>query len=72
MDYTLEEKKEFMIKLIKKFWYGYKVCEGCDTLVNEEIPVCPVCRVYRFDNSKERVFEIADRVLIEENFIDPI
>lgn len=72
MDYTLEEKKEFMIKLIKKFWYGYKVCEGCDTLVNEEIPVCPVCRVYRFDNSKERVFEIADRVLTEENFIDSI
>jgi recombinational DNA repair protein RecR len=72
MELTVNEKRKYMVKLIKKFWYGYKVCEGCDALVNEEVPVCPICRVYRFDNSKERVFEIADRILTEENFIDPI
>ena len=71
MDYTTEEKKEFMVKLIKKFWYGYKVCEGCDALVNEEVSMCPVCRAYRYDDSKERIFEIADKILTEKNFINP-
>jgi RNA polymerase subunit RPABC4/transcription elongation factor Spt4 len=34
---------------------GYKVCEGCDSIVGSATAICPNCHSYRFDISPERV-----------------
>lgn len=34
---------------------GYKVCEGCDSIVGTGADLCPNCHSYRFDNTPERV-----------------
>ncbi len=34
---------------------GYKVCEGCDSIVGAGAVLCPNCHSYRFDDSAERV-----------------
>jgi hypothetical protein len=34
---------------------GYKVCEGCDSIVGTGAALCPNCHSFRFDTSAERV-----------------
>jgi hypothetical protein len=34
---------------------GYKVCEGCDSIVGSGAALCPNCHSYRFEVSPERV-----------------
>ncbi len=34
---------------------GYKVCEGCDSIVGSGAAICPNCHSYRFETSPERV-----------------
>jgi hypothetical protein len=34
---------------------GYKVCEGCDSIVTTRVATCPNCSGYRFDESPETV-----------------
>lgn len=34
---------------------GYKVCEGCDSIVGNGAAICPNCHSYRFEASAERV-----------------
>ena len=34
---------------------GYKVCEGCDSIVGSGAALCPNCHSYRFDDSPVRV-----------------
>jgi hypothetical protein len=34
---------------------GYKVCEGCDSIIGHGAALCPNCHSYRFDASSERV-----------------
>ena len=34
---------------------GFKVCEGCDSIVGTGAVLCPNCHSYRFDPSAERV-----------------
>lgn len=34
---------------------GFKVCEGCDSIVRERVACCPNCNGYRFDDSAEAV-----------------
>ena len=34
---------------------GYKVCEGCDSIVGSGAALCPNCHSYRFEVSAERV-----------------
>jgi len=41
---------------------GYKVCEGCDSIVGSAAALCPNCHSYRFEGSPERVIHQA-RVL---------
>ncbi len=41
---------------------GYKVCEGCDSIVGSSAALCPNCHGYRFENSPDRVIHQA-RVL---------
>ena len=34
---------------------GYKVCEGCDSIVTAKTVLCPNCHSFRFDPSPGRV-----------------
>ncbi len=34
---------------------GYKVCQGCDSIVGSGAVLCPNCHSYRFDASREGV-----------------
>ena len=34
---------------------GYKICEGCDSIVGSAAALCPNCHSYRFDSTPERV-----------------
>lgn len=34
---------------------GYKVCEGCDSIVGSGAALCPNCHSFRFDDTPERV-----------------
>ena len=34
---------------------GYKVCEGCDSIVGIAVVLCPNCHSYRFDPAPESV-----------------
>lgn len=38
---------------------GYKVCEGCDSIVGSAAALCPNCHSYRFEASPERVIRQA-------------
>jgi hypothetical protein len=38
---------------------GYKVCEGCDSIVGSGAAICPNCHSYRFEASAERVIHQA-------------
>lgn len=38
---------------------GYKVCEGCDSIVGSGTALCPNCHSFRFDASPQRVIEQA-------------
>lgn len=40
----------------------YKVCVGCDSIVNLKIVVCVYCHAYRFDESAELVVQQAKRL----------
>lgn len=39
---------------------GYKVCEGCDSIVGRQVILCPNCHSYRFDDAPARVVEQAE------------
>jgi hypothetical protein len=34
---------------------GYKVCEGCDSIVGSGTAICPNCHSFRFDARRDRV-----------------
>jgi len=38
---------------------GFKVCEGCESIVVKKAAFCPNCHSYRFDETPERVVEQA-------------
>lgn len=38
---------------------GFKVCEGCDSIVASSASVCSNCHAYRFDESPSRVVDQA-------------
>jgi hypothetical protein len=38
---------------------GYKVCEGCDSIVGSAAPLCPNCHSFRFDSAPARVISQA-------------
>jgi len=50
----LTERAKRAAKIIAKP-RAYKICEGCDSIVTLQVPTCPNCHGYRFDESPERV-----------------
>jgi RNA polymerase subunit RPABC4/transcription elongation factor Spt4 len=34
---------------------GYKVCDGCDSIIGAAAVLCPSCHSFRFDATSERV-----------------
>ena len=39
--------------------FGYKVCEGCESIVGRGVVLCPNCHSFRFDETPGRVVEQA-------------
>ena len=50
----LSERAKKAEKIIAKP-RGYKVCEGCDSIVTGRVATCPNCGGYRFEESPEVV-----------------
>ena len=38
---------------------GYKVCEGCESIVGGGTTICPNCHSFRFDDARQRVIDQA-------------
>ncbi len=38
---------------------GFKICEGCESIVAERVTTCPNCHGYRFDEDPVHVVEQA-------------
>lgn len=53
-----KEAAEYVAKKYKQF----KVCEGCESVVSNQLPICPICYTYRFDASKEAVISTSLRI----------
>jgi len=53
-DSNLNERAKKAEKIIAKP-QGYKVCDGCDSIVTARVATCPNCNGYRFDDSPECV-----------------
>ena len=55
---------------------GYKICEGCDSIVIASAVTCPSCNAYRFDESPDAIIEQAKllgsrerKTVIHEDFL---
>jgi uncharacterized paraquat-inducible protein A len=33
----------------------FKICEGCDSILERKAAVCPVCQTYRFEYDEEMI-----------------
>lgn len=51
-----------MAAKIKEKPSGYKVCEGCGSIVLKKAAMCPNCNAYRFDASAEAVIRQAEEL----------
>jgi RNA polymerase subunit RPABC4/transcription elongation factor Spt4 len=36
---------------------GFKVCEGCESIIRSEASFCPLCHAYRFNEDPKDVIE---------------
>lgn len=54
------KNREEIAAKIKQKPSGYKVCEGCGSIVMKKASVCPNCNAYRFDSNAETVLAQAD------------
>jgi hypothetical protein len=34
---------------------GYKICQGCDSIVEADVKICANCRAYRFESNARLV-----------------
>lgn len=56
------KKRQAAAKKICENYEYYKVCEGCESIVLDDIVFCPVCQTYRFDKDKERIIRTANEL----------
>ena len=56
-DFIIDER--MMKKRINACWSLFKICEGCDMLIDVDIHVCSNCKAYRFTTDKEEVIKCA-------------
>ena len=43
---------------------GYKVCEGCDSIIGSGAVLCPNCHSYRFEVSPARVLGAREQTTV--------
>jgi rRNA maturation endonuclease Nob1 len=71
MDKNIAAFKQMIMEKVADEWYWFKVCEGCDAVVDTCDTVCPFCNAYRFDEERKRVIARAKELYNEyEKFID--
>jgi hypothetical protein len=49
------ESRLQLAKIITARPHDFKICEGCDSIVREQAPICPSCLAYRFESDEARV-----------------
>ena len=59
-DKTSKESRQATAARIAADPSGYKVCEGCDSIVGGATMRCPNCHSFRFDDSAQRVIDQAN------------
>jgi rRNA maturation endonuclease Nob1 len=59
---SITKLKKHITNRFTKEWYWFKVCEGCESIVDIDDALCPICNAYRFDSSEERIKERAPEV----------
>ena len=59
-DKTSKESRQATAARIAADPSGYKVCEGCDSIVGGATMLCPNCHSFRFDGSAQRVIDQAN------------
>ena len=59
-DKTSKESRQATAARIAADPSGYKVCEGCDSIVGGATMLCPNCHSFRFDDSAQRVIDQAN------------
>ena len=60
------EKNAYILETIKRFWYGYKVCDGCDAVLKTDVYVCPICTTYRFNTEKKDVLTALQNIISDD------
>lgn len=67
----MDKIKETIADKIAKEWYWFKICEGCENIIDTIEPVCPICKSYRYNEERKdvikRIYEVYDRF---QSFID--
>ena len=41
---------------------SYKICHGCESILTAEVPTCPNCHAYRFEEEQNLVIAQAERL----------
>ncbi len=59
-DKSPKESRQATAARIASAPFGYKVCEGCDSIVGGATMLCPNCHSFRFDDRPQRVIEQAN------------
>lgn len=55
----MDARKEMANKIISNP-HNFKICEGCDSIVDISVDTCPNCHAYRFNSSEEAVVQQAE------------
>ena len=40
----------------------YKICHGCESILTAEVPTCPNCHAYRFEEEQGLIIAQAERL----------
>jgi rRNA maturation endonuclease Nob1 len=68
MSNKIKKLKKAINDSIIENWRWYKVCEGCENVVDKIDAICPVCLAYRFDESRVRIVQQAE--IISKKYCD--
>lgn len=51
------EHRAAQAEIIKKYVKNFKLCDGCGSICQEIVDICPVCEGYSFDENEENILK---------------
>lgn len=61
-DKRIISSREDVARFVLNNHKSFKVCEGCDSILKRSACLCPVCATYRFNATKQAIFDVATRI----------